>query len=406
MLMAYSLISVLAWGGTYWLVQREMFRVVDVRLADRMDAASKALERGLPLPPTGEGETATLTQDRSRLGFWTDPQQGAETRYMQRVTPEGTILLGENTERQEELRDILAVGMQLSLLGCLMAAGGAAVLMARRAQKRLNAVTKGLAEIARGDLSRRIQIDGQDDLSLVAGRINATTDRLERAIADMRVQSSNIAHDLRTPLARLRAEIETALIALVEEERSVTEADLSEALKQIDRITGTFEALLRLSQIENGMSRAGFVPVSLEKLVDNIAGTFGPVIEDAGQFLKVEMRAPATVHGDSSLLVQVLANLIQNALRYGPKGQIITLRCYDRQLSVCDEGPGIPVEDRARVLQPLYQMEAARQGEGYGMGLSIVRAIVDLHRTELTFADGDHGRGLTATVRFPKPTKL
>ena len=406
MLIVYSLISIFAWGGTYWLVQREMFRVVDVRLSERMDAATKALKLGLPLPPTGEGETATLTEDRSRSGFWTDPEQGAETRYLQRVTPEGVILLGENTERQEELRDILAVGMQLSLLGCLMAAGVAAVLMARRAQKRLNSVTKGLAEIARGDLSRRIQIDGQDDLSLVAGRINATADRLERAMADMRVQSSNIAHDLRTPLARLRAEIETALISLVEEQRSVTEADLSEALTQIDRIAGTFEALLRLSQIESGMSRAGFVSVCLEELIDGVAETFGPVIEDEGQYLKLEISAPATIQGDKSLLIQLVANLIQNALRHGAAGQSITLRCHDGQLSVGDEGPGIPLDDRKRVLQPLFQRETARQSEGYGLGLSIVRAIVELHRAELTLADGDLGKGLTATVRFPDPTKL
>ncbi len=406
LLTLFSLISIIAWGGTYWLVQREMVRAVDGRLSARMELAVAALEAGQPLPVPDDGESAALIETANRLGFWTDPAEGAETRYLQRQTPQGVILLGENTERQEEQRDILATGLQFSLLGSLFAAGFAALWMARRAQNRLNIITDGLADVARGQLDKRIVLPGHDDLNLVADRINATTGRLEQALTDMRVQSSNIAHDLRTPLARLRAEIETALTSLVEQNRAVTEDDLGEALAQIDRITGTFEALLRLSRIESGAGRAGFAPVPLDGLISRVLETFSPVVEAAGHALVVKKTTPATVQGDPDLLMQLMANLIQNALRYGSEGQTITLRCHETLLSISDEGPGIPFADRDRVLQPLYQGETERQGEGFGLGLSLVRAIAELHDAELSLADGPNGRGLTVTIRFPKPTDV
>lgn len=402
LLALFLIISVLAWGGTYWLVQREMLIAVDERLSRRMDAAIEALAAGDVLPAPGDGEGASFMVQRGRDGFWTDPEEGDETRNLLRTTPYGRILLSENTERQEELRDILGAGMRVSLLGCIIVAGLAGIWMARRAQRRLDMITIGLANVAQGKLDKRIELDGNDDLSLVAGRINATTERLEKAMSDMRVQSSNIAHDLRTPLARLRARIETSLFALSEKDRAVTAEDLEGALDQIDRITGTFEALLRLARIESGAGKAGFARIELGTLVDEVTEMLGPVIEEAGQTLETDMTRPSAINGDRDMLVQLLANLIQNALRYGPTGQTITLRCHESLLSVSDQGPGIPFADRDHVLQPLYQGETTRQGEGYGLGLSLVRAIAELHDAELSLADGPKGQGLSATVRFSK----
>lgn len=406
LLSLFSVISIVAGGGTYWLVQSEMLRAVDARLNARMDIAVAALAAGDGLPLPEDGESVRLITNADRLGFWTDPELGDETRYLQRQTPQGVILLGENTERQEELRDILATGMQISLLGSLFAAGLAAVWMALRAQKRLNIITDGLVDIARGQLDKRIILDGNDDLSLVADRINSTTERLEQAMTDMRVHSSNIAHDLRTPLARLRAELETSLTELVDRDRAVTQDDLKDALDQIDQITATFEALLRLARIESGAGRANFVAVSLEDLIDRVQDTFAPVVEDGGHELAIDKVAPATILGDPDLLMQLLANLIQNSLRYGSSGQTITLRCHRTLLSVSDEGPGIPLSERQRVLQPLYQLKADRQGEGLGLGLSLVHAIAELHEAELSLSDGLNGQGLKATIRFPTQASL
>lgn len=409
LLALFVLISLTAWGGTYWLVQREMLRNVDARLLARMEASVDALAAGTPLPPSGDGETASLvTRPEQPDGFYTVDLAGSrdEMRYLLRSTESGRILLGENTERQEELRDLLAAGMQTSLLATLLITCLAGLWMARLGQARLSTISTGLAEVARGRLDTRIALEGQDDLTLLADRINATTARLEAAMSHMRVQSSNIAHDLRTPLARLRAQIERSLIAATEQSRPISPDELRAALKQIDRITGTFEALLRLARIESGAGREAFAPVDLGLLAAEVAETFGPVVEDAGQKLEIDVAQAGQVDGDHGLLVQLLANLIQNALRHGADGQTIILRVHGPRLSVSDEGPGIPFAEREDVLQPLYQGNRTRQTEGSGLGLSLVRAIAELHGAALTLSDGPNGRGLSVTLQFPSLTEL
>lgn len=363
-----------------------------------MEATIAALKAGHPLPPPGNGQRAEIIGDawggtweeNWSEGFKTvDPEShGPEMRYLVQTTDHGRVLLGENIERQDELRDILTGGMQLSLLATLMTTCIAGFWMARRAQARLNTINDGLAQVAQGQLDCPIKLDGRDDLSLLAERINATTKRLDHAFSLMRVQSSNIAHDLRTPLARLRAQIEVNLIALTQQNRQITPDDLSAALEQIDQITATFEALLRLARIESGAGREAF----------------GPVVEDAGQTLCIEMTNPATVHGDHDMLVQLLANLIQNALQHGAQEQTILLHVHGTYLSIRDQGPSIPLKEREKVLQPLYQGERTRQGKGSGLGLALVRAIADLHKADLALSDGPKGQGLTVSLQFPSPT--
>ncbi|MEL6962678.1 MAG: ATP-binding protein [Pseudomonadota bacterium] len=408
LLALFSSITLVAWGGTYWFMQREILRNVDARLTARMEAAITAMDAGKALPRPGEDQTASIVTSTEHDGFQSvdiDPP-GPDMRFLLQTTEHGRILLGENTERQQELRDMLAVGMQLSLLATLLATGVAALWMARRGQARLNVVSDGLAEVAQGRLDRRITLEGQDDLSLLATRINATTARLEDAMTQMRVQSSNIAHDLRTPLARLRAQIETSLTAATEQGRPVTPEELGDTLDQIDQITGTFDALLRLAQIESGAGREAFASVDLRSLIEGVAETYGAVVEDMGQRLRVEVEAAAQIRGDYDMLVQLLANLIQNALRHGANEQTITLRVHGSHVCVSDQGPGVPFEEREKVLQTLYQGEATRQGEGFGLGLSLVRAIAELHGADLRLADGPKGRGLSVCLQFPSLTKL
>jgi len=395
-------ITLLAWGGTYWLVQREMLNAVDARLSLRMDEAATALARGRALPVAEDGQTAAIAPDDWPDGFLTVDSDGPgpEMRYLLRKTSHGRILLGENTERQDELRDILAGGMQVTLVASLLAALLAGLWMARRGQRRLGAINAGLAQVAQGRLSTRIALEGEDDLSLLAGRIDATTARLEQAMTQMQVQASNIAHDLRTPLARLRAQIETSLTALIEKDRPVSSDDLGAALEQIDHISGTFNALLRLARIESGTGRDAFEPVDLGAVAHQVAEMFAPVIEEAGQSLTLDVANAATIPGDPNLLVQMLSNLLQNALRYGPEDQDIILRAHGHGFTVIDQGPGIAANDREKVLQPLYQLESTRQGLGFGLGLSLVRAICELHGAELVLSDGPNGLGLTVSIHF------
>lgn len=410
----FSLITIIAWGGTYWLVQREMFRTVDERLSVRMEAATSALAQGEALPEPVDGQTTELTDGQFREGFKTIDSaapRSVEFRYLVQTTPQGQIRLGENTERLEELRDILAGGMQLTLVGTLLATALAGLWLARRGQARLGQINAGLAKIAQGHLDTRIALEGpEDDLSLLAKRIDGTAARLEDAMTQMRVQSSNIAHDLRTPLARLRAQLETSLLGLAEHQRPVSEDELGEALEQIDQITATFEALLRLARIESGAGREAFKAVDVQSLVHRLEETFSTVLEADNRKLVVELNDAGSVSGDADMLFQLFANLIQNALRHGHnpqhRGTVVTVRVQGKTVSVSDDGPGIPFAERDRVLEPLYQRETTRQGEGFGLGLSLVRAIADLHEATLSLSDGPNGRGLTVSVRFPELTKL
>ncbi|MEM6891125.1 MAG: HAMP domain-containing sensor histidine kinase [Pseudomonadota bacterium] len=407
-LLLFSAISIIAWGGTFYLVSREMQRSVDARLNESMDATIASLDAGLDISVSDRDETVAFVNDTLREGFRTEDLKGSsdEVRYLVRTTSHGRLQLGENTERQEELRDILAGGMQVSLAATILLTSLFGFWIARRSQERVNAISTGLAKVAQGDLGARISMEGNDDLSLLADRIDSTSARLETAMTQMRVQSSNIAHDLRTPLARLRAQLESSLLALIEDGRRVEADDLENALEQIDRITGTFEALLRLARIESGAGRDAFQTVHLKDLIAEIIDTYGPVVEEADQMLDVEIQDAATISGDHDMLVQLLANLIQNALRYGANSQTISIQAHGPRLIVTDEGPGIPFDQREDVLQPLHQGEVTRQGEGFGLGLALVRAISELHSAELSLSDGPNGRGLRVTVKFPRLTKL
>jgi signal transduction histidine kinase len=276
-----------------------------------------------------------------------------------------------------------------------------------RAQKRLDLINEGLAKVANGHLDTQIKLPGRhDDLSLLAERINATTRRLSQSMQQMRVQSSNIAHDLRTPLARLRASLESSLDDLIKSGQPMTADTLGSALEQIDQLVATFNALLRLSRVETGAGKSAFKRVDLGPLITHVAEIYAPVMEDQGQYLVVHIVDPLGINGDWDLMVQLLANLIQNALRYGAVGQTVTLQVQGSVVSVIDQGPGIPPDEREKVLRPLYQLEQTRQNYGFGLGLSMVAAICTLHDATLQLSASDTGQGLTVTMRFPKLTKL
>ena len=408
MLLLFFVISIAGWGGTYLILRSEMHRPVDARLSARMIQAVAALDEGRGLPAAQEGEIVEFVDDRPPEGFETRDLRGTddEIRYLVQTTAQGRIRLGEDTEQLEELRQIIAGGMQISLAATLALSAIMGLWMARLSQVRLNAINRGLAAVARGDLSARITLDGRDDLSLLAGRINLTASRLQTVMTQMRVQSSNIAHDLRTPLARLRAQLETNLNDTREKGQLIAPADLETALEQIDQITATFEALLRLARIESGAGREAFKQVALQDLLTEVVETYGPVVEEEDQSLQIDLNDAGSIHGDHDMLVQLLANLIQNALRHGASNQTISVQLQGTRLTVTDQGPGIPLDERENVLQPLHQGNTARQGSGFGLGLSLVRAIAELHDADLTLSDGPNGHGLRVTVTFPRLTKF
>ena len=291
----------------------------------------------------------------------------------------------------------LAWGLGLTALLALV--GGA--LMSRSTARRIEAIHRTGLDIMRGDLSRRIPRDGShDDFDQLAAHLNEMLDRMAASMDEVREVTDNIAHDLRTPLGRLRNQLET----LRSRPGGVAAAEVDAAIEEADRLLATFSALLRIARIESGALRSGFGEVDLTVLLRDLAELYEPAAQEKGQQIVIELPPRAQVPGDRDLLVQAFANLLDNAIKYSPEGGIIALRLDQRpgegaRVRVSDTGPGILEGEREAVMRRFYRGESSRTTTGSGLGLSLVDAVARLHRVELTL--GGDGGGLVVEWRFP-----
>lgn len=284
----------------------------------------------------------------------------------------------ERDELMAGLTDTFLWGAGVSIL--LAVAGG--WLTSTAFLRRVERINRTTGRIIEGALHERIEVRGSgDELDRLAERLNTMLDRLQALVESLRQVSSDIAHDLRTPLTRLRQSLESG-----ENER---------ALAECDQILATFSALLRIAQIEAGTRRAGFKPVDLSALFETIAETYGPVAEDAEHLFSAEISPNIHITGDPQLLTQLLANLVENAIKHTPAGTTIRLHLIERpggsfEGSVRDDGPGIPSDDRERVFDRFVRLETSRTTPGSGLGLSLARAIAELHGFTLELSDASH----------------
>jgi signal transduction histidine kinase len=322
-----------------------------------------------------------------------------------RPVSQGYLLVGWSDREIREVQGNLLHGLGWGLATTIVFVVGFAGLLARRTQEKIGVFTSTLADVGQGDIARRVPLTGSgDDLDNVAGQINAMLDHLQQLIENVNQASSDIAHDLKKPIGRLRRRLEAALDSGTdaEEFRERVEG----ALVELDSIVDTFEALLRITQIEAGARKSRFCDVDLGSLLIDVADIYEPVAEESGDRLQcaVPGAAKAHVHGDRELLTQLFANLIENAIRHSPKGTHIGVDLVaqrDRHVAVVwDTGPGIPAHERANVFRRLYRLERARTTPGSGLGLNLAAAIAELHgaRVELQ----DNKPGLRIDVSFPK----
>ncbi len=325
------------------------------------------------------------------------------------VMPDGeTLFIGKNASWLIALNTRIAyvfgsVFGAMTMLGLL-----ASLLIAHSSLQRVRAISDASREIMAGDLCRRIKLYGRDDeLDRLTEDLNAMLARMQGLVENVRQVSNDIAHDLRSPLTRLRERLERARDAPAHRQAAPA---FEAALAQVDQIVGVFNALLRIAEIEARVSRSGFTRLDITAITAMLAEAYETVADDKGQSLAVAVEDGLAVEGDRDLLIQMLTNLIENAIRHSPPGAAITLsaRALPKAdmksgmvaLAVADDGPGVPEADRARVLQRFVRLDAARRSPGNGLGLALVAAVVALHEGVVTL--GDNAPGLRVTVRLPR----
>lgn len=312
------------------------------------------------------------------------------------------LLVGQdvNELKRVRLRIISSLGWGLLLTLALGLLGG--MVMSRRMLHRLESINDTSQKIMDGDLGRRVPSRSSgDEFDQLADNLNRMLDQTESLMEGIRRVSDNIAHDLKTPLSRLRQRLEA--LSRHYSDDSIPKADLEAALQETDHLLDTFNALLKIARIESGPLRSDMQTVNLSTLAADVVELYEPLAEDKRQRLTFQSRSDPTVSGDRDMLFQAFANLIDNAIKYTPVGGIISVHCTSHDIStefaVTDSGPGIPAEKREKVFQRFYRLDESRSTTGNGLGLSLVQAVASLHGATVSLTDAEPG----LTVRFILP---
>jgi len=283
--------------------------------------------------------------------------------------------------------------------------GGA--LLGRNMLNRLDAINRTSGEIIAGDLSRRVPLKGSgDEFDVLSENLNRMLDRIERLMKGLREVTDSVAHDLRTPLNRLRNRLEESAARLSAQGKDQIGAnEIERAIAETDQLIGTFNALLLIAETDAGTTRAAMSPLDLREVAADVVELYEPLAEEKRVGLSLLTSLPAVIEGNRSLIAQALANLVDNAIKYTPSSGKVRIRAAITpdgvDLSVADSGPGIPEADRSRVTQRFVRLEASRNSPGTGLGLSLVAAVAHFHHAELVLED-NLPTGLKAVLRFPK----
>jgi signal transduction histidine kinase len=377
--------------------------------------------------PTGQalaGNVGSLAPGVMATSGWSetayrrlDEQDTADHRALVRVSelPGGfRLLIGRDLEERRRLFGIVAQAAQWSVLIVVVLGLGGGIFVARRVLRRIDAMTGTTQRIMAGDLSGRLPVGRSgDELDRLAENLNAMLERIEALMVGLKEVSDNIAHDLKTPLTRLRNRAEEALA------RSGSEAEyrmaLERTIEESDGLIRTFNALLMIARAESGQARGNMGDFDAAEVANGIQELYEPLAEDDGMTLRVKT-VPTRLHGNRELISQALANLVENAIKYGKpvasaqplsagaaaggdaREILIEARRDGDQvlLSVTDHGPGIPEADRRHAVERFVRLEASRTQPGSGLGLSLASAVATLHGGELRL--GDARPGLTATL--------
>ena len=320
--------------------------------------------------------------------------------------PEGyNILVGRDVSESEQLVGVVRRALILTAVTMVALGLIAWLFVSRRVLKRIDSIADTSRSIMAGDLSGRVEVMGTgDEFDRLAESLNTMLTRIERLMLGLKQVSDNIAHDLKTPLTRMRTRVERAL-APGKGEGDYREA-LQATIEEADQLIRTFNALLMIARAEAGSSGAEFSTFDASLVARDVFELYEPLAEEAGVTLSIEASGPATVTGSRELISQALANLVDNAVKYAnesaPEPRVtisVTADAGIVTLSVADNGAGIAEADRGRVTQRFVRLEESRSKPGAGLGLSLVSAVAQLHGGALKLRD--NGPGLAAVLEVP-----
>lgn len=341
-----------------------------------------------PATPIAEGGWTEFL-----LSNWDFEHETRPARALTALLPGGlSLLAGADVADRNRVQRRILQALSGAFVITVIIALGVGVLVSSRVTRRLEKLNRTAGQIMLGDLSQRVSTDGSgDDFDQLAINLNRMLERIQALMTTVQEITNNVAHDLRKPLTRLRHRLEEAGGADPEAARSALEQAASEA----DELMATFNALLRIAHIESGRQMSAFTDIDIGVVLTDVGELYEPAASENDQRLEVLAKPGLIVHGDRDLLFQALANVVDNAIKYTRSGDRIQLFVKPDngmvRVIVADTGPGIPPGLRDKVFQRFYRMDSSRSAPGNGLGLSLVRAIADLHGAEVRLTDNSPG---------------
>jgi len=323
-------------------------------------------------------------------------------RAYQFLLPGGSrLLVGRDAQERLRLRGLIVDALLWAMAMIMVFGVLGGVLVRRVLLRRMQDVSATAVAIAQGDLARRVAVGARgDEFDLLGRTVNRMLDQIERLMDGVRQVSNAIAHDLRTPIARVRGRLEEALRQ--PPDSAADRATLERTIADLDNVIMIFQALLRIAEIEAGARRAAFAGVNLSQLLADAVEIYGASAEEKGQRMELDVPDGLFVVGDRDLILQAVANLLDNAVKYTPAGGSILVSGRalggGAEIVVADSGQGLPEAERARVTERFYRAEQSRTTPGSGLGLALVQAVAQLHNGSLRFEDNAPGLRAVLTL--------
>ena len=315
------------------------------------------------------------------------------------------LLVGKEIDNLDEFIEKIKTAFMWGIALIFVLAGVASISVTRRTVGRIEAINTTSQAIMQSGLGKRIPLRGtRDEWDQLAGNLNSMLERIEALMAEVKQVSDNVAHDLRTPLTRMRGRLEKAHAR--QRSGDHDQALIDDTMSDLDAVLRMFSSLTRISQIEAGDRTFAFRPVNLSKIASEVVELFDAAAEDKHAPLAAVGDQHVLVSGDRDLLFDAVANLVDNAIKYGREAGRVTVevtRNGDALISVADDGPGIPTNERQNVFKRFYRLEQSRRTPGNGLGLSLVAAVARLHGASIEMVD--NAPGLKFGLRFPSPAR-